>query len=82
MQALTTANSDNWKYELCGEPRPFICTVPVGTRVYVPQDYLRDYLCEPGWHYHKNSLNNLENCYLIARVAHSGFSTIKPRVLI
>ena len=48
--------------------------MPVGTRVYVPQDYLQDYKCESGWHYHKNSLNNFENCYLIANIS-SPFST-------
>ena len=38
VEALTSAAENNWQYQYCGKPRPFVCTVPIGTNIYLPDE--------------------------------------------
>ena len=64
IEVVTTLTENNWRLQYCGKPRAFICAVPVGTRVYIPDDVHNDYKCDTGWHFFSN--NGVENCYKIS----------------
>lgn len=69
VEALTSASEGNWQYQYCGKPRPFVCTVPTGSKVYIPDAAVQDYKCDPGWHYYDDLVKNLENCYYITNIS-------------
>ena len=63
VDASTASRTMNWESISCNQQKPFICSIPVGGRVNIPE--FQDWKCDEGWHYWSD--NDIENCYRITK---------------
>lgn len=68
--ALTTGTTNNWDVEKCGQPRAFVCSVPIGSHILQPEE--EDYLCGTGFHYFHDESNDSHNCYIVSNQTKTG----------